>query len=131
MTDPTYSPAAPGLSSGAHPRELDDFSDFDREDLACLGLRRAFDPDPFPELRGGNLLEAVRAADCFKPRAAAPAKPPRQRKPSLKRMIAAAYRGGKNVTSITTPDGVTLRFGESEPTKASNPWLDDLKVTKQ
>jgi hypothetical protein len=55
----------------------------------------------------------------------------RQRKPSIGRMIAAAERGGKNVTSITTPDGVTLHFGKVEATEASNPWLDDLKVTKQ
>jgi hypothetical protein len=60
-----------------------------------------------------------------------PAKPRRQRRPSIGRMIAAAERGGKNVTSITTPDGMTLRFGESEPTEASNPWLADLKVIKQ
>ena len=58
-------------------------------------------------------------------------KPRRQRKPSIGRQIAAAQRGGKNVTSITTPDGVTLHFGKSESIEASNPWLDDLKVTKQ
>jgi hypothetical protein len=57
---------------------------------------------------------------------------PRPRKPSIRKMIAAAERTGKKVTSVTTPEGVTLRFGESEPTEASNnPWLDDLKVTKQ
>jgi hypothetical protein len=56
----------------------------------------------------------------------------RQRKPSIKRMIAAAERAGKNVTSITTPDGVTLHFGKVEDTEASNPWLADLdKMTKQ
>ena len=56
----------------------------------------------------------------------------RQRKPNIRRMIAAAERGGKNVTSITTPDGVTLHFGKGEPTEASNPWpLDDFKVTKR
>ena len=27
------------------------------------------------------------------------------------------------MTSITTPDGITLHFGEPEPTEASNPWL--------
>jgi hypothetical protein len=49
-------------------------------------------------------------------------------------MVAAAERGGKKVTSVTTPEGVTLRFGESEPsepTETSNPWRDDLKATKQ
>jgi hypothetical protein len=55
----------------------------------------------------------------------------RRRKPNIGRMIAAAERGGKNVTSIITPDGVTLHFGKVEDTEASNPWLDDLKVTKQ
>ena len=55
----------------------------------------------------------------------------RQRKPSIGRMIAAAERAGKNVTSITTPDGMTLHFGKAKLTDASNPWLDDLKVTKQ
>ena len=34
----------------------------------------------------------------------------RQRKPNIGRMIAAAERGGKNVTSITTPEGATLHF---------------------
>jgi hypothetical protein len=38
-----------------------------------------------------------------------------------------AEKAGKNVASITTPDGVTLRFGEFQPTEASNPWLADLK----
>src|SRR5262245_2645993 len=47
----------------------------------------------------------------------------RRRRPSIGRMIAAAERSGKKVTSITMPDGVTLRFGESESTEASNPWL--------
>ena len=53
----------------------------------------------------------------------APTKPRRQRKPSISKMIAAAERGGKTVTSITTPDGVTLHFGKVEPTEANNPWL--------
>jgi hypothetical protein len=61
-----------------------------------------------------------------------PAKPRRPRKPSIRKTIAAAERGGKTVTSITTPDGVTLHFGKGEATEASNPWLDDLnKATKQ
>ena len=54
------------------------------------------------------------------------------RKPSLRTLIVQAEKAGKNVASITTPDGVTLRFGESEPTEPSNPWLADLKKeTKQ
>jgi hypothetical protein len=54
------------------------------------------------------------------------------RKPSLRTLIEQAEKAGKNVASITTPDGVTLRFGESEPTEPSNPWLADLnKGTKK
>jgi hypothetical protein len=61
-----------------------------------------------------------------------PAKPRRQRKPSIGRMIAAAERRGKSVTSITTPDGVTLHFSKLDAAEGpSNPWLDDLKVPKQ
>jgi hypothetical protein len=56
----------------------------------------------------------------------------RQRKPSIRKTIAAAERSGKTVTSITTPDGVTLHFGKDEATTEPNPWpLDDFKVTKQ
>ena len=54
------------------------------------------------------------------------------RKPSLRTLIEQAEKAGKKVASITMPDGVTLRFGESEPTEPSNPWLADLKKeTKQ
>jgi hypothetical protein len=56
---------------------------------------------------------------------------PRQRKQDIGKMITAAERSGKNVTSITTPDGVTLHFGKGESTEASNPWLDDLTKVKQ
>jgi hypothetical protein len=54
-----------------------------------------------------------------------------RRKPSIARQIKQAEKTGKTVTSITTPDGTTINFGETKPTDASNPWLDDLKVTKQ
>jgi hypothetical protein len=78
------------------------------------------------------MMSALGAGNAFKPPAnPAPAKPRRQRKPSLRKMIAAAERDGKIVTSITTPDGVTLHFGKVDDTDAANPWLDDLKVTKQ
>ena len=54
------------------------------------------------------------------------------RKPGLRTLIEQAEKAGKKVASITMPDGVTLRFGESEPTEPSNPWLADLKKeTKQ
>jgi hypothetical protein len=124
VTEHTYSPPSTDLSSVA---------DLNGEDLACAGLRRVCDSDDlFVEIRREGRAELVRAlgaGNAFKP--PAPAKPRRQRKPSLRKMIAAAERGGKNVTSITTPDGVTLHFGKVEDSEASNPWLDDLKVTKQ
>ena len=62
---------------------------------------------------------------------AKPVKPRRQRRPSVGPLIAQAEKAGKRVTSVTTPDGIKLTFGEPEPTEASNPWLADLKVTKQ
>jgi hypothetical protein len=52
---------------------------------------------------------------------------PRKRKPSIARTIKQAERSGKKVTSITTPDGATLRFNEPEPTEATNPWLAKLE----
>ena len=55
----------------------------------------------------------------------------RVRKPSIRRMVAAAEKAGKTLTGITMPDGTVLHFGKVEDTEASNPWLDDLKVTKQ
>jgi len=61
-------------------------------------------------------------------------KPRRQHKPRVPRlstMVKRAEKSGKKVTSVITPDGTTIRFDEPQPTEASNPWLDDLKVTKQ
>jgi hypothetical protein len=45
---------------------------------------------------------------------AKPVKPRRQRRPSVGPLIAQAEKSGKHVTSVTTPDGVTLTFGEPE-----------------
>src|SRR5262249_39531810 len=55
----------------------------------------------------------------------------RQRKPSIATLVKRAEKTGRRVTSITTPDGMIINFGEPEPSAANNPWLDDLKVTKQ
>jgi uncharacterized membrane protein len=56
----------------------------------------------------------------------------RQRKPKMGALIAQAERAGKTVSAVTTAEGVTLTFGDAQPTEASNPWLADLdKVTKQ
>jgi hypothetical protein len=55
----------------------------------------------------------------------------RPRKPSIRTLIKQAEKAGKPVSSVTTRDGTTLHFGESESTDASNPWLADLRTTKQ
>jgi hypothetical protein len=55
----------------------------------------------------------------------------RPRKPSIAKLIAQAEKSGRRVTSVTTPNGTTIHFGDPEPSEAKNPWLADLKVTKQ
>jgi hypothetical protein len=50
---------------------------------------------------------------------------------SIARMIAQAEKSGRTVTSITTPDGTTIRFDEPTPSDATNPWLADLPKVKQ
>jgi hypothetical protein len=57
----------------------------------------------------------------------------RKRKPMLSAALKQADQAGKAVRSATVaPDGtVSIAFGEPEPTETSNPWLDDLKVTKR
>jgi hypothetical protein len=96
----------------------------------ALDSAEAVAADELHALLSGYPIDASRQALAL---AAAHFKLPskRERKPRIDRMIAAAERGGENVTSITTPDGVTLHFGKGESTEASNPWLDDLRVTKQ
>ena len=140
MTKIERSASAPFLPTGAHslrpepnkpPHCQGLYDDLNGEDLACLGLRRVSDSDFFAEDHAERQAEWMRALalpNGFKPTADR-AKP--RRKPSIGKQIAAAERGGKRVTSITTPDGLTLHFDKTESTEASNPWLDDLKVTKQ
>ena len=60
-----------------------------------------------------------------------PARRVGSRKPSIATLIKRAEKAGKTVTGITMPDGTVLHFGEAQPSEAKNPWLDDLKVTKQ
>jgi hypothetical protein len=61
--------------------------------------------------------------------------PPRKRRRrfSLARAIKQAATAGMPVKAATLgAEGVTLEFGEPEPTAESNPWLADLnKATKE
>lgn len=78
-----------------------------------------------PRLAREHFLAATRAALRLND-----AKPVR-RQPSLATQIRRAEKSGREVTSVTLPDGTRLNFGDGEPSEANNPWLDDLKVTKQ
>jgi hypothetical protein len=51
--------------------------------------------------------------------AAVPRKP---RKPSIRKLVEQAEKAGKTVTSITTPDGTRLDFGEADRATNFNPW---------
>ena len=55
-------------------------------------------------------------------------KPKRQRRPALDSLIREAEKAGKSVSSITTPDGTTVRFGEpgAPPRKPSTD--DDVET---
>jgi len=58
-------------------------------------------------------------------------KVPRHRKPSLDRLIRQAEKAGKQVSSITTAEGVTLRF--DKPNSMTNLWdkATDALMRKQ
>ena len=50
----------------------------------------------------------------------------RPRKPQINKMIEQAEKTGKTVTSVTTPDGHTLRFGDTDDVSiAKNDWDTD------
>jgi len=93
---------------------------------APLSFYVEYGPDPSePELR------LFIASSASLPKLPKPSKPRKPRKPTLRTLVTQAEKAtGKAVTSITTPDGTTLRFGEPEPTEATNPWLADLDKVK-
>ena len=57
----------------------------------------------------------------------------RKRKPTLAAALKQATKAGLPVRRARIePDGsIEIDVGEPEPTEASNPWLSDLKATKQ
>src|SRR5262245_20625682 len=95
-----------------------DIGDLDREDLACLGLRRAFEDDFFSDLKKQAQEEYF--ANLPKPR-----KPRKPRKPSIGKLVEQAKAAG--VTSVTLLDGTKLDFGKPESAEPENPWLAELK----
>jgi hypothetical protein len=67
---------------------------------------------------------------------AKPERKRRERKPSVATLIKRAEKAGKTVTAITTPDGVTLTFGEAKENDANsgtnvNPWDEVLNAADQ
>jgi len=107
---------------------------FERQERA----RTATDAKAAPRLdaapvKPSRKLQTVRArpADGLRTPVAAARKLRKPRRPSISKMIAQAEKAGKPVTSITTPDGMTLRFGEPEPGALENPWFADLDKAKQ
>jgi len=60
-------------------------------------------------------------------KSAASPPPARRRKPRVDALIRQAEKAGKVVTSITTADGVTLRFDETKQDTANNSWDEVLR----
>ena len=92
-----------------------DIGDLDREDLACLGLRRAFEDDFFSD------LDKQAQEEYF----ASLPKPRKPRKSSIGKLVDQAKAAG--VTSVTLPDGTRLDFGKPESAEPENPWLAELR----
>jgi hypothetical protein len=56
----------------------------------------------------------------------------RKRKASIATLVKRAEKSGRTVSSVVTPDGMTINFNDPEPSKTNNPWLADIaKGTKQ
>jgi hypothetical protein len=92
---------------------------------AAERLLRDLPPSFFPFLRD-DALDGVEAARCGDAAALAdsldivrmilerpkPVRPRNPRKPSVNKLIAQAGKSGKPVSSVTTPDGYRIAFGE-------------------
>jgi len=105
-----------------------DISDLDGEDLACLGMRRAFQDDFFSDLKKQAGEEYF--ASLPKPRE--PPEPPKP--PTLASVAKQANKPGVARIEMK-PDGtVVIITGKLEPAAPENPWpLDEFrtKETKQ
>jgi hypothetical protein len=88
------------------------------------------------EEAGAVLIARCKMLETALTRRPPPAKPHRQRKPRKPTLVSVAKQANKAALEVARyevkPDGtVVIVTGKSETTEASNPWLDDLKVTKQ
>jgi hypothetical protein len=91
--------------------------------LEVVEAARGGDVDARSQLANSlNLLDSlIERAEARKA-----AKPRTPRKPSVSKLIAQAEKAGKPVSSVTTPDGVTLHFGKTEQAISLNPWDEVL-----
>jgi hypothetical protein len=83
-------------------------------------------PEPMPRaqrLRQIQRQRRPRAAPLDPPPDHAPPQRRRQRKPSIATLLKQAEKAGRPVTSVTTPDGTTLTFGEGVADSPLDEWL--------
>jgi hypothetical protein len=87
-------------------------------------------PD-FSDLTRGDLERAMEGVAAIPWGQRPPtARPRRQRR--IDRAIAEAERAGKVVTSVTTPDGITLTFGAADAPAVANPFeLEARRLRRQ
>jgi hypothetical protein len=104
------------------------FARLGRESLELLD--RPADAEIVRGLAAWWLADTGEAETPITPRSPAPTR--RQRKPTLASVAKQVVKAGIEVARYEVkPDGtVTVVTGKSEATEA-NPWLDDLKVTRQ
>jgi hypothetical protein len=69
-----------------------------------------------------------RAVATTQPQPQPQARERKSRRPGVRTMIRQAEEAGKNVSKITTPDGVTLTFGKSQESASDdNTWDEVIK----
>jgi hypothetical protein len=104
---------------------------------SCFPFLRDDALDVVEAARGGDVGARSQLADSLdllaslieRTEARAKATKPRSpRKPSVRKLIKQAEESGKQITSVTTPDGVTLKFGKPEGAveSAGNEWDEVL-----
>jgi hypothetical protein len=96
-----------------------DPDDLDAEDLRCAGLMRADRRNLFREFdlgREGLFTANKPSSSDVTKRAGGHGR----RNPSIAALIKRVEKSGREVTSVTLPDGTKLNFGEPDATTTSN-----------